>query len=281
MTKLTCCVYLTKRDAEEIVYPKTGDLMILEFMLNNEKHDVVEKFGYVRNAYRRRITKHDANNGYRFHKNNNITPDYSITITLHVKVMEHPIKKERPCRLKFVSYISPCLRLFKSVVQIRNSVLCDFILRPTIENYKIPKIADTRFAVLDRLDPEQLQTVKEACYICTRPECGIYLIQGPPGTGKSHVILNIVRQLLFGEKKVKNCILICAPSNGAVDEITLRLLDLRSKLDSELFIINRFGIFVVFNKALNDMFVNIFFIFLSIDPNFQSELLFLKMYLVT
>ena len=49
----------------------------------------------------------------------------------------------------------------------------------------------------------------------------ILLIQGPPGTGKTHTILGLVSLLL----KNDNCskILICAPSNAAIDEISARL----------------------------------------------------------
>lgn len=68
--------------------------------------------------------------------------------------------------------------------------------------------------------------------MCSREEPGIYLLQGPPGTGKSTVIKTIIEQLLYTVKNVQNSgekikILVCAPSNGAIDELTLRLLELR------------------------------------------------------
>ena len=52
------------------------------------------------------------------------------------------------------------------------------------------------------------------------PENDILLIQGPPGTGKTHTITGIVSMLMSsGAKKL----LICAPSNAAVDEIVTRV----------------------------------------------------------
>ena len=51
------------------------------------------------------------------------------------------------------------------------------------------------------------------------------VIQGPPGTGKTYTLLGIVKNLLGYSRNVEPLrLLICAPSNGAVDEIGRRLL---------------------------------------------------------
>ncbi|EEB07161.1 helicase sen1 [Schizosaccharomyces japonicus yFS275] len=66
---------------------------------------------------------------------------------------------------------------------------------------------------------------------------GFTLIQGPPGTGKTKTIVGIVSALLLDlnnyhitrpdskqdSEKTKQKILLCAPSNAAVDEVILRL----------------------------------------------------------
>ena len=49
----------------------------------------------------------------------------------------------------------------------------------------------------------------------------ILLIQGPPGTGKTHTILGLISLFLKNSKNSK--ILVCAPSNAAIDEICARL----------------------------------------------------------
>lgn len=75
------------------------------------------------------------------------------------------------------------------------------------------------------LNENQKVSVLEATHICTRNKPGIYLLQGPPGTGKSTVITSIVQQILFQNDFNKNiCILLVAPSNAAVDELTYRLV---------------------------------------------------------
>ena len=59
----------------------------------------------------------------------------------------------------------------------------------------------------------------------------ILLIQGPPGTGKTHTILGLISMLLKNNQNSK--ILVCAPSNAAIDEISARLATI-GVYDSEL-----------------------------------------------
>uniref|UniRef100_A0A060TAU8 ARAD1D26598p n=1 Tax=Blastobotrys adeninivorans TaxID=409370 RepID=A0A060TAU8_BLAAD len=56
---------------------------------------------------------------------------------------------------------------------------------------------------------------------------GVSLIQGPPGTGKTKTILGIVGAYLTRQMQSTQPrrILICAPSNAAVDELVIRLKD--------------------------------------------------------
>lgn len=49
-----------------------------------------------------------------------------------------------------------------------------------------------------------------------------FLLFGPPGTGKTRTIVAAVHEIVW---TTKNCVLICAQSNAASDEITERLLD--------------------------------------------------------
>lgn len=51
------------------------------------------------------------------------------------------------------------------------------------------------------------------------------MIQGPPGTGKTQVIVNAVASIIIA--RIVPRILVCAPSNKAIDEIVLRLLEIQ------------------------------------------------------
>ncbi|CAD8048064.1 unnamed protein product [Paramecium sonneborni] len=59
-------------------------------------------------------------------------------------------------------------------------------------------------------------------------ERGICLLQGPPGTGKTHTLIGILsgvyEYMKIMNKFPKKKILICAPSNAAIDEIIYRIL---------------------------------------------------------
>ena len=61
-------------------------------------------------------------------------------------------------------------------------------------------------------------------------QSGIVLLQGPPGTGKTTTLMGLLsaeyeylRNVFTGDEN-KRKIMICAPSNAAVDHITKRLV---------------------------------------------------------
>jgi len=49
------------------------------------------------------------------------------------------------------------------------------------------------------------------------------MIQGPPGTGKTHTIKGIISMLNMCIKNNRK-IMVCAPSNAAIDEIVTRII---------------------------------------------------------
>ncbi|KNC26102.1 hypothetical protein FF38_09102, partial [Lucilia cuprina] len=64
----------------------------------------------------------------------------------------------------------------------------------------------------------------KAVSACVRGS-GFQLIQGPPGTGKTKTVISLICALYSkgtGDKKRK--LLVCAPSNAAVDELAMRLM---------------------------------------------------------
>lgn len=79
-----------------------------------------------------------------------------------------------------------------------------------------------------------------ALSICLSKEPNVGLIIGPPGTGKTIVICNIILTLmskLLATTNSKPKLLICAPSNEAVDAIVRRLVEIKKDLNSKLVII--------------------------------------------
>lgn len=86
--------------------------------------------------------------------------------------------------------------------------------------------------------------------ICDRWSNGnganVTLIDGPPGTGKTHLIVNLIMQLMYGPHILKRPrrFFVCAYSNSAVDAICRRLLQFQRQLnaaDGQSFALMRFG----------------------------------------
>lgn len=69
------------------------------------------------------------------------------------------------------------------------------------------------------LNPSQATAVKHAL----TADFGLALLQGPPGTGKTKTLLALLSAVL-AVKKEDSRILVCAPSNAAVDEVAVRVL---------------------------------------------------------
>lgn len=79
-----------------------------------------------------------------------------------------------------------------------------------------------------------------AITICTSTEPNIGLIVGPPGTGKTNVISNIVLTLLSKPQTkahTKPKLLLCAPSNEAVDALVKRIIEINNDIKREFILI--------------------------------------------
>ena len=69
----------------------------------------------------------------------------------------------------------------------------------------------------DKLNPSQREAIVNLC----DPNRHVGLLQGPPGTGKSFTLIEMVKHILRNDRTDKK-ILICTPSNCALDELVLR-----------------------------------------------------------
>lgn len=86
------------------------------------------------------------------------------------------------------------------------------------------------------LNNSQKEAVKMAVTICSTKKPNVGLIIGPPGSGKTNVICNIIVNLM-SNLQTKPKLLVCAPSNEAVDAIVRRILEIKKDLKRK-FLIN-------------------------------------------
>ncbi|ORZ10330.1 AAA domain-domain-containing protein [Lobosporangium transversale] len=137
--------------------------------------------------------------------------------------------------------LTPTHREYSALAGLRYYELCDDILRPPNASSDKPSINNVQ-KVMDtyKVNTPQAQAIVAAI---EKPK-GFTLIQGPPGTGKTKTILGLVGALLVGGSRSRatpvvhpsrsserslqtgtvNKILVCAPSNAAIDEIVKRLM---------------------------------------------------------
>ena len=152
------------------------------------------------------------------------------------------------------------LREFKALKQVEFTRLCPVLCYPTLSlEYKEHMLKQYSHVVTDsfaehdikpELHPKYLPEEEERAQmkmnnyliqnhnqfntsqsevlekIIEMPRDDVMLIQGPPGTGKTHTIIGIISMLMSarsGGNKQK--IMVCAPSNAAVDQIIKRIVD--------------------------------------------------------
>ncbi|KDR21193.1 uncharacterized protein LOC110828310 [Zootermopsis nevadensis] len=254
---ITCHALLTQYDSQNHLYPRVGDLVYLELELENEvlqnlystepqlntkQRRIVPIFAYVkhvskdavtsRTSVHREILKHCAE------------PSTKLTLILLAKFRSYDVKMSHAMRIKVVSYIKSDLRLFQAMAYLPSSPLCNHILKPAEQNFALPDITNDQFVPLikqDQLNEPQKQAILQTAHACLMSKPKICMIQGPPGTGKSHVIVNLIIQILYAQKQFRKHgsrrdvprILVCAPSNAAVDELVIRLLHVRQTIPRE------------------------------------------------
>ena len=135
--------------------------------------------------------------------------------------------------------MTPILREYSALKGLPYYDLVEEILaaRPSLP------IAPTKYEIEFTMKNYLVNEPQAAAIIGASQNQGFSLIQGPPGTGKTKTILGMVGAFLTGNAKpgstsiaipgqqqsaapppVKSRLLLCAPSNAAVDEIVIRLI---------------------------------------------------------
>jgi len=102
--------------------------------------------------------------------------------------------------------------------------LFDTLAKPKVQKEPQPLSLPEDFlqGLSQAYNPSQVEAIGEVC----QRGAGVCLIQGPPGTGKTHTIVGIISAVLSSRERWgrKPAVLVCAPSNNAIDEIALRIV---------------------------------------------------------
>ncbi|KAL7717469.1 Splicing endonuclease positive effector sen1 [Entamoeba marina] len=134
--------------------------------------------------------------------------------------------------VKRITSIVSVAREYLSLRTFHNLKMIDPILHP--QNTKKTKLS-TSTAYLQKIQNSNYFNDSQLdCIKSTLSTEGFSLVQGPPGTGKTKTLIGILGCLLYGKPAAVSTtrrptttkhtkVIICAPSNAAVDEIVCRL----------------------------------------------------------
>ncbi|KYN31774.1 putative helicase senataxin [Trachymyrmex septentrionalis] len=246
LTKLTLEVLVNREDFNKQNHPIYGDLVYLEYVKNQHGKQIFHKiFAYVINMQQHMVIP--GSTYYNSDLQNYVKDPYTIIkYSVWTQPLEHIIVN-RVQRLRTVTYLRSNIRMVQALQYLPHSSLSKLIVNPKIEDYQLPPLNEhftsSSLVTKEDLNSKQLEAVFRVTNAVIKKEAKLCFIQGPPGTGKSKVIVNLVTQILYGgcQDKKSLRILICAPSNAAIDEIVIRLLHIRSILKQKRFNMVRIG----------------------------------------
>ena len=129
-------------------------------------------------------------------------------------------ENELTCAVFVLDSSTTMLREFKMIKNAEFLNVSEQILNPKCDliQCKSEKLKNFINAIEKYHNESQIDAIAKICDI----EKGIFLLQGPPGTGKTHTIQGILSAIIQKENN-KPFVLVCAPSNSAVDEIANRV----------------------------------------------------------
>ncbi|KAF5294950.1 hypothetical protein FQR65_LT10663 [Abscondita terminalis] len=232
-TELSYSTLLNKKATDMHLHVKEDDVVIIQYP--RQEDDVTKAklvLGYVTKITKRYLREHDHVD-HNFANFLEVDPNAVINFQIIVKSSNGQGVLGKYGKIRIITSVVSTMRIFKSVYRLKDSLLQAHILKPTKELYQIPPVHKGAILSKENLNESQKKAIWEASTVCMSNSPGIYLIQGPPGTGKTTVILNIIQQiLLHPNNSSRRCILVVAPSNGAVDELAMRIIRLKSKFSA-------------------------------------------------
>ncbi|KAJ3322316.1 DEAD-box type RNA helicase [Boothiomyces sp. JEL0866] len=170
---------------------------------------------------------------------------YNLTCKLSLKgdnTKNTPnIRPQTKWEAKLVMSLTTYIREYTTLVKMGSYMMLPNIINPSkTSNFMKPDRLKLDHYI-QKLGVNESQA--EALYCAVNQKLGFVLIQGPPGTGKTRTLLAIISALQIPKEaiaiptnysqskmdqfpgRVNKRLLICAPSNAAIDEITRRLMN--------------------------------------------------------
>ena len=223
-TSVKMITLLTQMQDRQALHPRSGSLVCIKVPVQNKS---TVMFGYVSEQMKMPHTMVSK-------KLKDANPQGTATLMLTVLISKASASHiTQSCQLNVcnISYLKPNIRIWDGLTQLQNSPLGPLVLAPTIQSMTLPPSIPDYIVPEIHLNQSQCKAVASvtSSVLCD-PVPRICLIHGPPGTGKTKTLVALVSQIYRRARlsKFRSCVLLCAPSNAAVDELTRRLIALNS-----------------------------------------------------
>lgn len=208
-----------------------GDLVVIELIIQDESNfkKKLSVFGYISELkFEDIISKTIVPPQLRVPKG------LSELLKYEIKIMKRSLRINcnEIMKIKTIYYLRPMLRQFELINSFELVKIHKDILKPREMSCQFV-IPNNTSLLIDQYNEHQSKAIVGCFEAVSRPYVipKLLLIQGPPGTGKTHTLIGIIKYLYLNwEEQTLPRILICAPSNGAVDEVARRLYPLRKFL---------------------------------------------------
>ncbi|XP_078359214.1 uncharacterized protein LOC144643749 isoform X2 [Oculina patagonica] len=255
---ISCSGLLNKQQREKALFPVESDLVLVRLDaddgggVSNEqsrfRSDSAAVFGFVEKlaVEPARPSRRDSFGSRCGEKE---ATEVKFLLTLDIKTTSN-FQPVRNCRLhvEFVTSLLKELRQWSGLMYLNRSPLACDILRPRKTEYFCSGDYRQSSHVAEDYKTSQERAISTAANAVDLPYeiPRICLVQGYPGTGKSHTIVGLVKEILnraqetptrnmsdpaHGGLANKARILLCAPSNAALDELIGRITAARIRLD--------------------------------------------------
>ncbi|XP_028664897.1 probable helicase senataxin [Erpetoichthys calabaricus] len=144
----------------------------------------------------------------------------------------------QPVKCKVIGSLVSAGRVFKALYSLRNGFMTKLLLTPQVTYFKPTSQEPTSDWNFEDFNGEQIKAINSAFSMTRQPvrTPKICLIHGPPGTGKTKTIVGLLQLIFFKVHRNENFIqnqrlkskrprvLLCAPSNAAVDHLMKKVI---------------------------------------------------------
>ncbi|XP_065069424.1 probable helicase senataxin isoform X2 [Rhopilema esculentum] len=215
--RIVNCGCLREKDSSTRKEPNEYDLVILR---GGDEY-ITETFGVVEEVEKTSLRDDEDDSG-----------SFSFTlVSLKIKVANlQPSVRMSSVQIEVVTSMVSLYRRWEALLGIRRSLLAPDILNPFRKQVFEISANNTASDELGlTYNPGQASAIATITSAITEayPLPKVRLLQGPPGTGKTHTLLGLIKNILksLAKNEENPRILVCTPSNAAIDSLLVRLLE--------------------------------------------------------